>query len=203
MDIKTENNIKNNYRFRIINKETVYKLKIFLFLIVSTAFIYGFVIENMLEIIIELNENIITITFIYLYIFMYLLICYISFNNAKIKLKELYFTQDCQLYIKYSFLGKLKEAEFDLNELFFRVESRLNHDNEIVIHNKKYKRLFKIRGNNGLSSEDLDKIAISFKNAEVKELKKTTFGKDTYKDNWRIIKTNYLSKDFFRNFWYV
>lgn len=201
MDIKTENNLKNNYRFKIINNENVYILNIILLIILTSALIYGFNKHNIWNILIEFNEEIVIL--ILFIIFIYLLNCYISFNNAKIKLKELYFTQDCQLYIKYSFLGKLKEAEFNLNELFFRVESRLNHDNEIVIHNKKYKRLFKLRGNNGLSSEDLDKIAISFKNAEVKEFKKTTFGKETYKDNWRIIKTNYLSKDFFRNFWYV
>lgn len=201
MDIKTENNIKNNYRFKIINNENTYKIHLIILFLFTSTYFYALNKYNMLSILIEFNDKI-NILILFLLLF-YLEFCYVTFNNLKINIKELYFTQDCKLYAKYLFLSKLKEIEFNLNDLYFRIESGLTLNNDIVIYDKTYNRLFKIRGSHGLSYEDLDKIAISFRNAKVKELKNTSFDKKTFKDDWGIIKTNYFSKEIFRNFWHV
>lgn len=112
-------------------------------------------------------------------------------------------SNDNILTIKFYFLKKLKNVSFDMNTLQFRIEPTLYNEQELVIHNNNYKRLFKVRGANGMTVKDLENIIISFRNAGIKELERKGLDKKTFYDSLKIIKVNYLSKDLFRNFWYV
>lgn len=191
----------NNFRFRLTNERKISKTGIFFVFIETLAcyfiFYKSFQIANIFEIKIG---GLLILLFLLL---IYLISMYTYYNLLKIIIMEMYFTQEKKLYIKYYFLRKLKEKTLDLNELFFRLEPRLNHNQEIVILDKNYKRLFKIRGSNGIGTDDLNKIAISFRNADIKEHKRKLLDKKAFLDDWKIIYINYFSKDIFRNFWYI
>lgn len=186
-----------NYKFRITNKR---KYSIFLILLIILTFI-SFL--KLTEIIISGGIRIEAIlVFILNFIFHFGFFTW-TFNNVKISIIEMVLSNNNILTIDYYLLNKLKKISFDMNILLFRIEASEGVNPEIVIHDNKFKRLFKIRASNTIEGRDIENIIISFRNAGIKELEKKGFDKNTFRDSLKIIKVNYLSKDIFRNFWYV
>lgn len=136
--------------------------------------------------------------------FIHFYFAYTNFNSFKINIIEMILGNSNVLTINYYFLKKInKVSHYNMNDLQFRVEPTLANGQEFVIHDNNYKRLFKVREGNGMEGEDLSKIVSELRNSGIKELERTGFDKKTFKDSLKIIKVNYLSKDVFRNFWYV
>lgn len=185
------------YKFRITNER---KYSIFLIVLIILTFI-SFL--KLTEIIISGGISIEAIlVFILNFIFHFGFFTW-TFNNVKISIIEMVLSNDNILTINYYLLNKLKKVSFDMNKLLFRIEASKGVYPEIVIHDNKFKRLFKIRASNSIEGRDIENIIISFRNAGIKELERTGFDKKTFYDSLKIIQVNYLSKDIFRNFWYV
>lgn len=90
--------------------------------------------------------------------------------------------------------------------LQYREDVTFIHNKGIIILDSKFKRIFKIRDTNEITENDIEEIIKIFKNSNFNNIHSGINQNnilEKFKRNLKIIKVNYLSKDVFRNFWYV